>query len=177
MGLDMYLCRKQHAQPGGQDALRVTQKATGDIVVEPELTTSLTEEIGYWRKASHIHKWFVDNVQKGKDDCEEYDVSRHQLEKLQTVVDKVVEHSKLVPGNVSVGQTLQGTEWVDTLKEGLVIADPAVAMALLPRQKGFFFGGEGYDQWYVEDLNLTLRILKEALGSYNNVKFTYQSSW
>lgn len=21
-------------------------------------------EVGYWRKANHIHKWFVDNVQE-----------------------------------------------------------------------------------------------------------------
>lgn len=31
---------------------------------------SIWKEIGYWRKANHIHKWFVDCVQDGEDDCE-----------------------------------------------------------------------------------------------------------
>lgn len=29
---------------------------------------SIWQEIGYWRKANHIHKWFVDKVQGGDDD-------------------------------------------------------------------------------------------------------------
>ena len=37
------------------------------------------EEVGYWRKANQIHKWFVDNVQDGVDDCGEYKVTKEQL--------------------------------------------------------------------------------------------------
>ena len=40
--------------------------------------------LAYWRKANHIHGWFVENVQGGKDDCEEYSVSRKQLDLLNT---------------------------------------------------------------------------------------------
>jgi hypothetical protein len=40
------------------------------------------EEVGYWRKANQIHEWFVQNVQDGKDDCQESYVSREQLEEL-----------------------------------------------------------------------------------------------
>lgn len=36
--------------------------------------------VAYWRKANEIHKWFVDNVQKGKDDCGNYYVERKQLQ-------------------------------------------------------------------------------------------------
>ena len=32
-------------------------------------------EAGYWRKANHIHKWIVDNLQDGKDDCQEHSVA------------------------------------------------------------------------------------------------------
>lgn len=40
------------------------------------------ERVGYWRKANAIHRWFVENVQKGDDDCRAYDVDREQLEAL-----------------------------------------------------------------------------------------------
>ena len=29
-------------------------------------------EIGYWRKSNQIHKWFVDNIQEGVDNCATY---------------------------------------------------------------------------------------------------------
>ena len=28
------------------------------------------KEVAYWRKSNQIHRWFVDNVQDGIDDCE-----------------------------------------------------------------------------------------------------------
>lgn len=46
-------------------------------------------EIAYWRKANQIHKWFVDNVQNGVDDCGKYEVSTEQLQKLYDVVNEV----------------------------------------------------------------------------------------
>ena len=40
-------------------------------------------EIIYWRKANAIHKWFVENVQEGVDDCGEYEVTVEQLTELR----------------------------------------------------------------------------------------------
>lgn len=42
---------------------------------------SIMTEIAYWRKANHIHKWFVDNVQYGVDDCGTYEVTEADLKK------------------------------------------------------------------------------------------------
>lgn len=39
--------------------------------------------IGQWRKANHIHNWFVQNVQNGVDDCDEYQVSLLDLKSLE----------------------------------------------------------------------------------------------
>ena len=36
----------------------------------------------YWRKANMIHAWFVENVQKGIDDCGDYYVSQAKLKEL-----------------------------------------------------------------------------------------------
>lgn len=46
--------------------------------------TEITFELMYWRKANHIHRWFVENVQHGVDDCGEYQVSREQLSDLSS---------------------------------------------------------------------------------------------
>lgn len=40
---------------------------------------SIEVTCAYWRKANQIHKWFVDNVQNGSDDCGEYYVSQDKL--------------------------------------------------------------------------------------------------
>ena len=50
------------------------------------------EEVGYWRKANAIHKWFVDNIQDGNDDCGDYEVSKEQLEELLRVCKLVKEN-------------------------------------------------------------------------------------
>ena len=47
--------------------------------------TSVVEEVMYWRKVNAIHKWFVDNVQNGVDDCRNYYVSIDQLQELRSL--------------------------------------------------------------------------------------------
>ena len=56
-------------------------------------------EIGYWRKANAIHKWFVDNVQGGNDNCGSYYVSLEQLKELHDLCLKALkdEDSTLLP--------------------------------------------------------------------------------
>lgn len=53
------------------------------------------EEIGYWRKANQIHKWFVDNVQDGVDDCGEYKVTKEQLIELRNRCEAVLNNNVL----------------------------------------------------------------------------------
>jgi hypothetical protein len=48
------------------------------------------DEIGYWRKANHIHQWFVENVQAGNDDCASYPVTQVQLSELLEVCNRVL---------------------------------------------------------------------------------------
>lgn len=50
------------------------------------------EEIAYWRKANHIHRWFVENVQGGKDDCDIYYLSEEKLKQLLDKCKKVKEN-------------------------------------------------------------------------------------
>ena len=47
-------------------------------------------EVGYWRKANHIHEWFVKNVQDGKDECQNSYVSRDDLIKLKELCEGIL---------------------------------------------------------------------------------------
>ena len=38
-----------------------------------------------WRKANQIHKWFVENIQNGKDDCGYYLVEKSHLQQLYQI--------------------------------------------------------------------------------------------
>ena len=44
-----------------------------------------------WRKANWIHKWFVDNIQNGIDDCGEHDVPIQDLKELLQLIEQVLE--------------------------------------------------------------------------------------
>jgi hypothetical protein len=80
MGLDMYLYARQFAFNGFKN-----QDLYNKIVQEAPFaldTASVQVQVAYWRKANQIHKWFVDHVQDGNDNCEEYRVTRDQLQLL-----------------------------------------------------------------------------------------------
>jgi phage pi2 protein 07 len=52
-------------------------------------------DIGYWRKANAIHKWFVDNVQGGVDDCGDYKVTKEQLIQLHNTCNDILNDPNL----------------------------------------------------------------------------------
>jgi hypothetical protein len=99
MGLDMYLNARQFAFNGFKN-----QELYNKLVQEAPfaLDVAVVEiQVAYWRKANQIHKWFVDHVQGGKDDCQDYHVSREQLQLLLdtckiVLIDKE-EASQLLP--------------------------------------------------------------------------------
>jgi hypothetical protein len=92
MGLDMYLTGRMYVgewiNSKDYEAVKV---AFPQI---PWKISGVSFEAGYWRKANHIHKWFVDNVQNGVDECEEHEVSREQMEQLLSVCKRVIADPK-----------------------------------------------------------------------------------
>lgn len=87
MGLDMYLSKRtyvrnwEHQKPEERHEVVVT-KGGQPTKINPNKVTYIIEEAGYWRKANQIHRWFVENVQNGVDNCGEYYVSGSDLRKL-----------------------------------------------------------------------------------------------
>lgn len=107
------------------------------------------EEVAYWRKANAIHKWFVDHVQNGEDDCEYHrELTKEDLIELKDTAEMVIKY-------------------------------PDLAEKLLPTKSGFFFGGTGYDKWYFEDLEYTVNQIKKILEEtdFETEMLYYVSSW
>jgi hypothetical protein len=99
MGLDMYLDKRTYVkywEHNGDDnyEVKVTKKDE-PTNIDPKKVKYIIEEAGYWRKANQIHRWFVQNVQGGEDDCGDYYVERNQLQELLDLC-KIVQadHSK-----------------------------------------------------------------------------------
>jgi hypothetical protein len=101
MGLDMYLYKKNYIwqgdwiKPEAKQEVVVTKGGEVDTKIKPERVKYVVEEVGYWRKANQIHKWFVDVVQEGNDNCGSYYVSRDTLEELLDICKQIRDdHSK-----------------------------------------------------------------------------------
>ena len=99
MGLDQYLTA--HKFTSGYDHHGKGEKETqAKILAVLGLESSVIARNGpfvavditvmCWRKANAIHKWFVDTVQDGEDDCGEHDVSREQLEEMAGQCERAV---------------------------------------------------------------------------------------
>lgn len=77
MGLDMYLY-------GAKASYHMHDYNLGSI--------KTLIEVGYWRKANQIHKWFVDNVQEGEDNCAMYYLDEDDLKELKQLCEEVLKN-------------------------------------------------------------------------------------
>ena len=107
------------------------------------------KEVGYWRKSNWIHKWFVENVQDGIDDCQYHrPVTKNDIETLAGLCEDVLsDHSK--------------------------------AEELLPSFPGFFFGKYEYNEFYFDDISRTRDLCSKLLEEFDFDKYNlyYVSSW
>ena len=101
MGLDMYLYKRTYIGANREYrnivfdfSLKINGKP---IPIKKDRVSYITEEVCYWRKANAIHRWFVDNVQYGIDDCGEYNVSAEQLQDLVNICKEVKDDLSLAP--------------------------------------------------------------------------------
>jgi len=190
MGLDMYLYATrflsgyQHTRESKLPE-RVREVTTFDAMCAmlgvkasdnaPAIDVSVC--VGYWQKANAIHKWFVDNAQDGKDDCDEYEVSREDLAKLRDVCALVLEKPDLTDGVVMVGKEIRDGKVSPVTEMGKVLADTTVASQVLPTRGGFFFGTTAYTDEYLQDARDTIAIIGAALAMPECWFFKYRASW
>jgi len=183
MGLDMYLYGKRYLWKYPEE--HPDNKISNDIQqMFPEIKGTdkrvqyVEIAVGDWRKANAIHKWFVDNVQEGNDNCRDYGVSREDLQKLLELCKKVVKIAKTKEGKVANGYTIgKKGEKVYQYEKGLTITNKKAVAKLLPTQEGFFFGNTDYDRYYLENVKNTISIIEECLKLPDEWDFEYGSSW
>lgn len=109
---------------------------------------NLTVELIEWCKANAIHKWFLDNVQNGVDDCEEYQVSVEQLSALCKILEKCLARKSRAP-------KLLPTYHTDS-----------------------FFGPIDYGDYYWDNIKTTYDCLVDVLSRDNSaVSFFYSADW
>ena len=93
MGLDMYLTAERYVCP-------YSEKEQNDFNVVKEVfplvkdfpLTDVVFQVGYWRKANAIHKFFVDVVQDGVDECQKTWVATEYLEDLKLLCQQVIDY-------------------------------------------------------------------------------------
>jgi len=192
MGLDMYLYRKsyvrnwEYMQPEERHQITVKRNKKKHPWIDPKKISNVTELVGQWRKANAIHDWFVQNVQDGRDECQEADVSIEQLQELYDACVLVRDNTELVDGQIKNGYRIKEVDGKivedPILEPGKTVANKTVAEELLPTTSGFFFGSTDYDQYYMQDINDTIKILEPLLKlevpkEMYGPDYTYRSSW
>lgn len=93
MGLDMYLDGVMYFSPLIKPNLKKRK-----IIMTLEVT---------WRDAYHIHDWFVENIQNGKDDGNRYELGFNQLNTLRNYCREILNDnskaSELLPTDSTYG--------------------------------------------------------------------------
>jgi hypothetical protein len=94
MGLDMYLSGKKYISKYDPKDATILDSVNSIADLPPGVKGKINTiefEAGYWRKANHIHDWFVKNVQGGVDECQESYVSREMLKSLLDICQEVLD--------------------------------------------------------------------------------------
>jgi len=151
MGLDMYLSARKYvsdyAFQGGEERETV-EGILGSVglnrshLSDDSPGVEVSVNIGYWRKANAIHKWFVDNVQSGVDECQLAYVGRAKLQELHQLVTEAIstKNPSILP--TQSGFFFGGTDADDWYWRGL--KETSVMLHRILNEKAF----EGFDFYY-----------------------------
>jgi len=176
MGLDMYLYRFE------RPAVTAGEPLITDEKYHALWQSGNLEEVGYWRKANAIHRFFVNAVQDGEDDCcFHHEVTRSVLEDLRGRCKRIIESTAVVNPNIVKGMhyDFSSQSWQELMEESETVADEAVCDRELPTQGGFFFGGQCYDEWYLNHIAYTYELCDRLLEEtdFESEMLFYLSSW
>ena len=146
MGLDMYLSAKRYLSSYDE----ADQKIAKNIEAMPTgrqgmRVKEISCEAMYWRKANAIHKWFVDNVQDGVDNCDSYVVEKEHLQALRDTCQQVLDDNalagELLPPSAGFffGTTDITDYYFDDLRDTVEALDKALAFAQRDRWSTFTY--------------------------------------
>ena len=178
MGLDMYLYKFKRP-PVCYGGPLMTNEMFSDLYSNHK---DAFEEVGYWRKANAIHRYFVDAVQDGEDDCQFHnEVTPEILTDLRDRCKRIIESTAVINDNIVKGMhfDFSSQSWQELMEDSETIVDEDVCDRELPTQSGFFFGGLGYDEWYLNHVAYTYELCDNLLKEtdFNSEMLFYLSSW
>lgn len=145
MGLDMSLYRE--IQLKGK--MEITDRGVREVVGEDGAKPSVRNEVCYWRKFNALHKYFNEHFNEHyNDNCVDMYMSIDDIKELLALVKKIKGEIK-------------------TDEDGN-ITNPKVCEEL-PTEEGFFFGSTEYDEYYVSQLDNTIRQLEEVINDHEKL--------
>jgi hypothetical protein len=122
MGLDMYLNKDiyigayfQHRKVEADIKIVIEGK---EISINPSQIETITERIGYWRKAHHIHEWIVENIQDGVDECQKTYISTKNLADLADFCNDYIDENPTGANSDDCQYTLDLLETIQEDKTG-----------------------------------------------------------
>lgn len=180
MGLDQYLTIRHKSTDAAIQQYNEYWNMTAEQregLTEPVFPDVI--ELAYWRKANQIHRWFVENVQNGVDDCGIYTVTRSDLERLLNACESVMSHvqkTNIPSEDFAYGYGFTAYNYSkDAVKK---------SKDTLPTINGFFFGNTSYNDYYFFKIENTIEQLREVFFKLNKLYtdenewvIEYQSSW
>jgi len=164
MGLDMYLIGekylftqydKESHKPIPEHREKITEM-TPELKDHPDSKNeyknagqidTMRRTLIYWRKSNEIHKWFVDTVQDGVDDCGRHRVDLSDLENLLSVCKEVVatKNTELLPRQE--GFFFGSTEYDEDYYKGLEYTIKRLEFVLSKDESGKYIFG-AWDLFY-----------------------------
>jgi len=148
------------------------------------LRDSNDNEIIYWRKENHFHRFFCENGESTPETTEwtgPYIISRNTIEDLLKRIDTILatKFDKPITKRFSNGYSIKADgKRIDHFIDLAVEYDEEVADTLLPTQSGFFFGSTEYTSWYFQSLLEAKDVIENYLKNHpNENQFIYDSSW
>jgi len=210
MGLDMYLQMDVYLSTMDKEGSHLVKSMNdllglpteynnrGDIEHNSLRATSVTIEVGYWRKVNWIHEWFVRELNDGNDDQRRSHVPEEKLSELREIINEikgVIKEQELFTGESRTEQGLFGSYQVQEIRhEANLQPIREIINEKLPVSSGGFFFGT-YDEdikedsefaqfmdWYAQSLDETLGFLdkideikKQETFKWGEVY--YQPSW
>ena len=144
MGLDMYLNARSSVN-AYDDTAQMELEKVPFIAATGMRVTGITYRAMYWRKANAIHKWFVDNVQDGVDNCDSYVVEKEHLEALRDtclqVLDNKEKAGELLPPSAGFffGTTDITDYYFDDLRDTVEALDKALELVQRERWTTFTY--------------------------------------
>lgn len=179
-----YVKSSEYESPEHKYSVSVTRGGKPVVGYDPNRVAYVEEDVMDWDNASHIHAWFVDNVQKGKNDHGTYEVTMDHLMRLLSVCEKVLYGSHLVTkepvlNSIAFVPFSQRQQAKGSLPK--VIKNVAAAYKLLPLRDFGRYGLIEYGEAYLNAVEATRewaeRMLVELEGGTKRTIYYSSYTW